>query len=225
MDEGHTSEKYAKKALPIHWVRRIAAIQQARVYDQFARHFPPRPEMRVLDLGVSPAYERREYFFFEVRYPYAEGIVAAGVEPAGRFAEWFPRTEYVQASRNAALPFADREFDVVFCSAVIEHVGRRDRQRAFLEEVLRVGKGAFVTTPNRWYPIELHTVLPLVHYLPASVYRPVLRRLGFDFFSREENLNLLDRRALARLVPPRRNASIHSLSFLGLPANLLLVAR
>ena len=26
----------------------------------------------------------------------------------------------------------------------------------------------FLTTPNRWFPIELHTRLPLVHWLPRS---------------------------------------------------------
>jgi hypothetical protein len=24
----------------------------------------------------------------------------------------------------------------------------------------------FVTTPNRWFPVEVHTKLPLVHWLP-----------------------------------------------------------
>jgi SAM-dependent methyltransferase len=221
----HTSDQYAKKALPIGFVRRLARVQQNRVYDAFARHFPPHPGLKVLDLGVSPSYERAEYFFFERNYPYTAQIVAAGLEPPGKFSEWYPQVTYVQVARGEALPFEDGEFDVVFCSAVIEHVGSRDNQRRFLAEILRVGKGAFVTTPNRWYPVELHTVLPFVHYLPAPVYRKVLRRLGFDFFSHEENLNLLDERSLSALVPPSRRARIHPLRFLGFRANLLLVAQ
>ena len=25
----------------------------------------------------------------------------------------------------------------------------------------------FVTTPNRWFPLEVHTLLPFVHWLPG----------------------------------------------------------
>ena len=58
-------------------------------------------------------------------------------------------------------------------------------------------RGLFVTTPNRWFPIEVHTVLPLVHYLPPSTFRAILRRLGRDFFADEANLNLMSRATLA----------------------------
>jgi hypothetical protein len=36
-------------------------------------------------------------------------------------------------------------------------------------EALRVARRAFVTTPNRWFPIEVHTLLPLVHWLPEPM--------------------------------------------------------
>ena len=67
------------------------------------------------------------------------------------------------------MPFADGEFDIVFSNAVIEHVGGREQQRRFVEESLRVAQRAFVTTPNRWFPVEVHTRLPLVHWLPDPV--------------------------------------------------------
>jgi hypothetical protein len=43
------------------------------------------------------------------------------------------------------------------------------RQQAFVREALRVGRRVFLTTPNRWFPIELHTRLPLVHWLPKPL--------------------------------------------------------
>ena len=51
---------------------------------------------------------------------------------------------------------------------MIEHVGDVDRQRLFVAEALRVGRRVFLTTPNRWFPIEVHTRLPLVHWLPEG---------------------------------------------------------
>ena len=52
---------------------------------------------------------------------------------------------------------------------MIEHVGGEDEQRRFVAEALRVGRRAFITTPNRWFPVEVHTRLPLVHWLPDNV--------------------------------------------------------
>ena len=56
---------------------------------------------------------------------------------------------------------------------MIEHVGGREAQRRFVEEALRVARRAFVTTPNRWFPVEVHTRLPLVHWLPDRLAHPV----------------------------------------------------
>jgi hypothetical protein len=219
----HRSVSYRRKALPLRFVRAILRREQAKLYTEYARVFPPAPSQRVLDLGVNGSLERPELHFFEHLYPYRERIVALGLEPPERFGACYPEIPYVVGRRGAALPFADGEFDIVFCNAVIEHVGSHAQQRDFLGEVLRVGRAAFVTTPNRWYPVELHTVLPLVHYLPSPLYRRTFRALGFEFFSKEENLNLLDRRSLAALLPPDAEADIRVHRFLGLPSNLMLV--
>jgi hypothetical protein len=83
-----------------------------------------------------------------------------------------------------------------------------------------------VTTPNRWFPIEFHTVLPFLHWLPARSYRRALIRLNREFFAAEENLNLL---SAASLADAARSAGldrlrITSVGMLGWPTNLLLIA-
>jgi SAM-dependent methyltransferase len=96
------------------------------------------------------------------------------------------------------LPFADGEFDVAVSNAVVEHVGGADDQRAFVHELCRVGRRIFVSTPNRWFPIEVHTLLPLVHWLPRARARAAFRALG-----REEatSIRLLGRREFRSLFP------------------------
>ena len=116
----------------------------------------------------------------------------------------YPGVRFVQADARD-LPFADGSYDFVHSSAVIEHVGSHARQTAFLRELWRVARrGLFITTPNRWFPIEVHTVLPLVHYLPPSTFRAILRRLGRDFFADEANCNLMSRRTLAHAAQSGR---------------------
>jgi hypothetical protein len=115
----------------------------------------------------------------------------------------------------------------VHSSAVIEHVGDRGRQTRLLSELWRVARrGVFVTTPNRWFPVEVHTMLPLLHWLPPRWYRAILRRIGLPFFASEANLNLLSRRDLVRLARAAGITDFHILTvnLFGLTSNLILVA-
>ena len=222
---GHDSTEYNKKALPLRLVRLVLRSQQRKTYRTYARHFPPRPDQTVLDLGINASRTVSEHYFFEHSYPFPHRVTAAGLEAPDRFHAAYPEVEYVRLERGRPLPFPDLSFDVVFCNAVLEHVGDRAAQREFLADILRVGRSAFLTTPNRWYPVELHTVLPLVHWLPTPVYRSIFWRLGFEFFSKEENLNLLDRRSLLDLLPETAEARLHVQRFLGPVSNLVLVVK
>jgi SAM-dependent methyltransferase len=65
--------------------------------------------------------------------------------------------------------FKDKEFEVVFSNAVIEHVGNFDQQRRMAEEVQRVGKRYILHTPNRYFPIEPHVLIPFFQFLPLSL--------------------------------------------------------
>ncbi len=88
-------------------------------------------------------------------------------------------------------------------------------------------RGVFVTTPNRWFPVEFHTVLPLAHWLPKTAFRGLLRAMGKGFFAEESNLNLLgagELRALARNAG-LQNIAVGSVSLAGWPTNLVLTAR
>src|SRR5512139_1077631 len=70
------------------------------------------------------------------------------------------------AGDGCNLPFADRAFDVVFSNSVIEHLGSPAAQGRFAAEAERAGKGYWIQTPNRYFPIETHLLTPLVHFLP-----------------------------------------------------------
>lgn len=83
--------------------------------------------------------------------------------------------DYVHGD-GCRLPFADRTFDIVFSNSVIEHVGGPEAQARFASEVARAGRGYWIQTPNRWFPIETHLLTPLVHLLPRSWRAFIVRR-------------------------------------------------
>jgi SAM-dependent methyltransferase len=201
-------------------VSRASRQMRRKMFDALMQFYPPAPGMTVLDVGVT-CDRREDCNFFEQWYPFPEQITAVGMEDASFLEQDYPGVKFVQAD-GLNLPFADQSFDLVVSFAVIEHVGDRSRQAAFIRELLRVGKVCCITTPNRWYPIEFHTILPLVHWLPPQQFRQILRGIGMNFWAKEENLNLLGRRDLLMLVPAGTHVQVKSFKLLGFVSNLLI---
>ena len=110
-----------------------------------------------------------------------------------------PRPEYpgplVVADVLGGLPFADGEFDLAYCSSVIEHVAPEDRA-AFAAELRRVARGWYVQTPAFSFPVEPHALLPFAHWLPVNVRRAYWR-LGVA--GAWEQIELLRRGEMAQL--------------------------
>lgn len=184
----------------------IAALGSRRwVYHRFWETMRPTPEMRVADFGVSGHRGHRSFTYFESEYPWKERLTAIGraVEGAAWFPEQFPGLTFLEADLRS-IPLPDNYFDIGICNAVVEHAGTHEQQRQLVHEVCRVSRKVMFTTPNKRFPIEHHTLLPIVHWLPDRQFRFILRWLGHDFLARVENLNPLDAPTLLRLFPPER---------------------
>ena len=161
---------------------RVSLRSRERKLRLFHELLRPGPETSVVDVGVtdSPFGEGSTDNFFEALYPWPERITAVGVTELDRFAAAFPRVRAVVAD-GRELPFDDDAFDIGFSNAVVEHVdGGRDAQRRFVHELCRVSGRVFLTTPNRFFPLEVHTLVPFAHWLPRGARDRVLRARGFD---------------------------------------------
>lgn len=90
--------------------------------------------------------------------------------------------------------------DLIISSATIEHVGSTQNQINMVNNLIRLSKKIFVfTTPNKYYPLEFHTKLPLIHWLPKKIYRKILTFFGLGFFADEKNLNLLSKNDIRKI--------------------------
>jgi hypothetical protein len=174
---------------------RVSMRSRKRKLQLFLELFEPGPETTVVDVGVTdaPFGGGSTDNFFEARYPWPEQITGVGHTELDRFASAFPSVRAVRAD-GRDLPFADGAFDLGFSNAVVEHVGGgREGQRRFVHELCRVARRVFVTTPNRFFPLEVHTLLPFVHWLPAGARE---RLIPFD-----DVLDPLGPKELAALFP------------------------
>jgi SAM-dependent methyltransferase len=160
-------------------------------------------------LAARARARRHERFFGLTGLPDGGRVLDVGCGPLGLRAleptlditgvDLFERPTYpgafVRADAADGLPFADREFDLVYCTSVIEHV-QPARRRTLAHELRRVGRGWLVQTPAREFPIEPHSLLPGAHWLPPRLRRPYWR-LGAE--GAWEEISLLDRAEMERL--------------------------
>jgi len=162
------------------WFTTLSRYFRRRRMQRFAREFGITPETRILDIGGTPdcwALLPASPRLTLLNTPRARDDLAGA-------ATWV-------AGDGRRLPFRDATFDVVFSNSVIEHVGDAASQHSFASEVARVGRGFWVQTPNRWFPLEQHLLTPFIHWLPKAWQRPIVPR--FNVWS-----------VLVRATPDRR---------------------
>lgn len=101
----------------------------------------------------------------------AEGYDSVGIDCGNRTSVWPQRShaERLLLANGKHLPFEDNSFDAAFCGCVFPHVGVLgdtnltapdvDHQRLCLAKemvrVLRPGGHIIVSSPNRWFPLDI----------------------------------------------------------------------
>ncbi|MBV9406330.1 MAG: class I SAM-dependent methyltransferase [Acidobacteriaceae bacterium] len=205
----------------------IAGYQRRFMYDRFLKEMQVDERQTLLDVGVTSDRSYASSNYLEAWYPHKSSITAIGIDDASFLKEEYPGLRFLRAS-GLLLPFRNCAFDIVHSSAVLEHVGSLENQIMFVSECCRVARNAiFMTTPNRWFPVEFHTILPLVHWLPKPIFRYLMLKFRRGFFAEERNLNLLDARELRGIANRIQDFQfdISSISLCGWPSNLLLIGR
>ena len=186
----------------------LAARARARRHRLYRRLLAPQPGETIVDVGCGPA---------------GTGLAAlepeaaiTGVDAAHRPGWATGARTFVQADARA-LPFEDSSFDIAYSNSVIEHLDPGERPR-FAAELRRVAGRYFVQTPNRWFPVEPHVLLPGFQFLPRAARRK-LWPLGVshDAFT---DIRLLDAAELRRLFG---DALIVRERFAGITKSLIAV--
>lgn len=165
----------------------LAGRARARRFDRYLQTMKPQPGEQLLDVGCG-----------------GSGSLAAldpeapvtGVDLAYRGGFERPNQRFVAADA-CDLPFDDGSFRLGYSNSLIEHVPF-ERRATFAEELRRVADRYWVQTPNYWFPLEPHALLPGVQFL-----RPAARRIAWRASPRraryEESLQLLSRGELTSL--------------------------
>ena len=154
----------------------------------------------ILDIGTTDTEDKSHNIILQ-KTKENKNVYCLSDQDIAHLKKFYPNIKkFIRADgRNSKLN--DQFVDIVFSSATIEHVGSFQNQLLFIKEAFRLAKKTvFLTTPNRYYPIDFHTKLPFIHWLPKTIHRKILNFLGLSFYADEENLNLLDKNSITKIM-------------------------
>lgn len=132
----------------------------------FYRVMHPRPSDTILDFGVSEDVTE-ESNVLERYYPHQAKLTCAGIGDGTAVRSTFPDVNYASIRPGESLPFPTHTFDIAYSNAVFEHLGSDANRLGALLELQRVARRVYLTVPNRWFPVEHHTGIPILHYVPT----------------------------------------------------------
>ena len=199
--------------------------------ENFFKHFIHFTEYNdnqsLLDIGTTPSLDIEQNIILE-KTKNNKNITCLSDQDCSILEKKYPNIKDFIIGDGTNTDFKDMSFDIVHSNATLEHVGSYNNQITFVKEAWRVSKKhVFIQTPNRFYPIDFHTNLPLIHWLPKKIHRKILRFIGLNFYSTEENLNLLSESNLINICKKLdiKNFKIIKHKLLFMTSNLILVIK
>ena len=197
---------------------------RGRIYSKFIKHVNFNNKSKLIDIGTTNIDLKHENYLIK-KYPYKKFITCLSNQRLSLIKKKFPQIKTIIGDGRKT-KFPNNTFDIVHSNATIEHVGKFKNQIKFVKEAFRISKKyVFITTPNRYFPLDLHTAIPIIHWLPKKIHRIILRMIGHKFLSQEKNLNLLnlnDLKKICRIIQIK-NYKIEFIKFFGLKSNLILI--
>jgi hypothetical protein len=222
MSAQENTSLYYQNSINIPYASQIGMHARKKIFDCFMRKMMPTEIDRIIDVGVTSEKTLDSSNFFERFYPFPKNITCVGTEDGSYLEKEYPGLRYQLVFPENPLPFKDNQFEIGFSNAVVEHAGNFQAQKFFISEICRISKRFFIVTPNRWFPFETHTGLPIVHYMPKPMFRKLLRNTKYSFWSSEDNLNLLGLKDFQRLFPENVTIEAQKVRILGFTSNLII---
>ncbi len=199
--------------------------------EKFFNHFKNLTEYNddqsLLDIGTTPSLDSEQNVILE-KTKNNKNITCLSDQDCNILEKKYSNINKFIIGNGINTNLKDMSFDIVHSNATLEHVGSYDNQISFVKEAWRLSKNyVFIQTPNRFYPIDFHTNLPLIHWLPKKIHRKILKFIGLNFYSTEENLNLLSESNLIDICKELeiKNFKIIKHRLLFMTSNLILVIK
>jgi hypothetical protein len=190
------------------------------IFVDLLRSIPP--PVKILDVGGTESYWKAMQFPESDRYD----IVVLNLEEQEITSRYI---KSIKGNATSMKEIGDLSFDVVFSNSVIEHVGDFEAQRSMAREVARIGERYFIQTPNYWFPMEPHFLVPGYQWLPSALRIWLIRHFNLGWYSKVEDMEqardlvnhtrLLTKKELLSLFP---GANLYEEKIFGITKSFIL---
>jgi SAM-dependent methyltransferase len=164
-------------------------------YSHFILKMKPSENTTIVDIGTTSEITL-EANYLEKIYPFKKNINCCSLSDGVKIINAYPGVRHVKVE-STKLPFNSKQFDICYSNALLEHVGDSNSQKQLFNEMIRIAKRVYMMVLNRYFPIEHHTSLPFIHWLPKRIFRKILPKIGQNFYSEEKNLNRISKSQLS----------------------------
>jgi hypothetical protein len=173
---------------------------------------------KILDFGVSNSKNQDsnpfvKYFLSKRR----KDIFGCGVDNVQSVRKIYKNLKYKKIKPNHKLPYKGNFFSLSISHAVFEHIGNKNR-KFYLSELIRVSEKVFISIPNRYFPIEHHSNIPMLGYLPSKLIYKILIFFNYNLFKSKKTLTFNSKNKfskLASILDKKYNINFH-LGYTGL---------
>lgn len=121
--------------------------------EEFTRRFPNLADMRVLDLGGTAVSWR-------VSGLRADSVTVVNLDDSPDSGE-----PWMKIVRGDACAGGFGQYDLVYSSSLMEHLGGHARRQQFADVVRESAPSWWIQTPYRYFPIEPHWIFPGFQFL------------------------------------------------------------
>ena len=188
-------------------ILKIMLSQRGRLFEKFLQCFQITSSTSCIDIGgFSEGFETL-----------GEKCLSLAINPEIRYGE---KGSCFIIGKGQFLPFKDNSVDIVIMNSLLEHV---EDPQAIVNEAKRVCRsGYFIQVPYLYFPLEPHYLLPFFQYVPESIKRFLVLKLGMTigWISRGnyDKIRLFTGTRLRKLCP---DAQIQYFRVMGIPIDLI----
>lgn len=197
----HRQETYSetKKSIFYKIFQNIILNSRNNFFELFIVNNNYSKDKSIIDVGCTPSIDEEQNTFLE-KIKDNSNVTCLSNQDCKILQKKYKNIRNVIIGDGKNTMLKNNSFDIVHSNATIEHVGSFENQVSFVREMYRISKeSVFIQTPNRFFPLDFHTILPFIHWLPKKIHREFLKLIRLDFYSKEENLNLLTIKELKKI--------------------------